>query len=173
MTTPPPTRQSQRTLSTDLLAAIEDRYQIERELGAGGMATVYLAHDARHDRKVAIKVLKPELAAVLGARNGRFARWSPDGNYIYYLNRVAGIDSIFRARVDRSPTVVVRAPELVMAVDLVSAPGWDIHPDGKRLIVSVPDLPIATAPSLAGPSRFVVILNWFTQLRQLTAAKTR
>jgi len=67
MTTPPPTRQSQRTLSTDLQAAIADRYQIERELGAGGMATVYLAYDVRHDRKVAIKVLKPELAAVLGA----------------------------------------------------------------------------------------------------------
>ena len=43
------------------------RYLIERELGAGGMATVYLAHDERHDRKVAIKVLKPEVAAVLGA----------------------------------------------------------------------------------------------------------
>jgi serine/threonine protein kinase/WD40 repeat protein len=43
------------------------RYRIERELGAGGMATVYLAHDLKHERKVAIKVLKPELAAVLGA----------------------------------------------------------------------------------------------------------
>ena len=50
-----------------LSAALADRYRIERELGAGGMATVYLAHDERHDRKVAIKVLKPELAAVLGA----------------------------------------------------------------------------------------------------------
>jgi serine/threonine-protein kinase len=50
-----------------LKAALADRYRIERELGAGGMATVYLAHDLRHDRKVAIKVLKPELAAVLGA----------------------------------------------------------------------------------------------------------
>jgi Tol biopolymer transport system component len=47
--------------------ALADRYRIERELGAGGMATVYLAHDVKHDRKVAIKVLKPELAAVLGA----------------------------------------------------------------------------------------------------------
>jgi len=44
-----------------------ERYAIERELGAGGMATVYLAADLKHDRKVAIKVLKPELAAVLGA----------------------------------------------------------------------------------------------------------
>jgi len=50
-----------------LAAALADRYRIERELGAGGMATVYLAHDVKHDRKVAIKVLKPELAAVLGA----------------------------------------------------------------------------------------------------------
>jgi Tol biopolymer transport system component len=50
-----------------LTAALADRYRIERELGAGGMATVYLAHDLKHDRDVAIKVLIPELAAVLGA----------------------------------------------------------------------------------------------------------
>jgi serine/threonine-protein kinase len=50
-----------------LASALADRYRIERELGAGGMATVYLAHDPKHDRKVAVKVLRPELAAVLGA----------------------------------------------------------------------------------------------------------
>ena len=56
------------TSPTDrLTAALADRYRIERELGAGGMATVYLAHDVRHDRKVAVKVLRPELAAVIGA----------------------------------------------------------------------------------------------------------
>jgi serine/threonine-protein kinase len=49
---------------TRLHAALEDRYRIERELGAGGMATVYRAEDLKHDRRVAIKVLKPELAAV-------------------------------------------------------------------------------------------------------------
>ncbi|HEX6943983.1 MAG TPA: protein kinase, partial [Gemmatimonadaceae bacterium] len=50
-----------------LAAALADRYRIERELGQGGMATVYLAEDLKHKRKVALKVLKPELAAVLGA----------------------------------------------------------------------------------------------------------
>ena len=50
-----------------LAAALADRYRLERELGAGGMATVYLAHDLKHDRKVAVKVLRPELAAVIGA----------------------------------------------------------------------------------------------------------
>jgi serine/threonine-protein kinase len=55
---------------TDLLArlraALADRYSIERELGSGGMATVYLAEDLKHHRKVAVKVLRPELAATLG-----------------------------------------------------------------------------------------------------------
>src|SRR5664279_4366833 len=50
-----------------LITALADRYVLERELGAGGMATVYLAEDLKHDRKVAIKVLRPELAAVIGA----------------------------------------------------------------------------------------------------------
>lgn len=50
-----------------LRSALSSRYTIERELGRGGMATVYLAHDVKHDRKVAVKVLRPELANVLGA----------------------------------------------------------------------------------------------------------
>ena len=50
-----------------LKAALADRYIIERELGRGGMATVHLAEDVKHHRKVAVKILRPELAAVLGA----------------------------------------------------------------------------------------------------------
>ncbi|MEO6066419.1 MAG: serine/threonine-protein kinase [Gemmatimonadales bacterium] len=56
MSSPPPALQ----------AALADRYMIEREVGVGGMATVYLARDIRHDRKVALKVLRPELSAAMG-----------------------------------------------------------------------------------------------------------
>jgi tRNA A-37 threonylcarbamoyl transferase component Bud32/tetratricopeptide (TPR) repeat protein len=59
-------------ISGRLASALADRYRIERELGAGGMATVYLAHDLKHDRKVAVKVLRPELAESLG--HDRFLR---------------------------------------------------------------------------------------------------
>jgi len=55
-----------------LKAALADRYTIEREIGSGGMATVYLAEDLKHHRKVAVKVLRPELAAALGPE--RFLR---------------------------------------------------------------------------------------------------
>jgi serine/threonine-protein kinase len=55
-----------------LNAALQDRYALEREIGAGGMATVYLADDLRHERKVALKVLRPDLAATLGPE--RFLR---------------------------------------------------------------------------------------------------
>src|SRR5262245_61125283 len=60
------------TTPSALTAALADRYRLERELGAGGMATVYLARDLKHDRDVAVKVLREELAASLGA--GRFLR---------------------------------------------------------------------------------------------------
>jgi serine/threonine-protein kinase len=59
-------------LRAALEAALADRYAIERELGRGGMATVYLARDLRHDRPVALKVLHPELAATMGPE--RFQR---------------------------------------------------------------------------------------------------
>ena len=49
-----------------LQVALSERYRLERELGQGGMATVFLAEDLKHDRHVAIKVLHPELSAVLG-----------------------------------------------------------------------------------------------------------
>ncbi|MHC4235826.1 MAG: hypothetical protein ACYSUQ_11975 [Planctomycetota bacterium] len=55
-----------------LETALADRYIIEREIGSGGMATEYLAHDVRHDRDVAVKVLRPEIAASLGSE--RFLR---------------------------------------------------------------------------------------------------
>src|SRR5438045_4825588 len=51
-----------------LTAALAGRYLVERQVGAGGMATVYLARDRRHDRRVALKVLRPELSAVIGAQ---------------------------------------------------------------------------------------------------------
>jgi len=60
------------TSLADLRAALAGRYEIEREIGQGGMATVYLADDLRHERKVAVKVLRPDLAAALGPE--RFLR---------------------------------------------------------------------------------------------------
>jgi serine/threonine-protein kinase len=59
-------------VETRLRAELAGRYALERELGRGGMATVYLADDVRHHRQVAIKILHPELGAVLGAE--RFLR---------------------------------------------------------------------------------------------------
>jgi serine/threonine-protein kinase len=61
-------------ISRRLQAALGDRYRVERELGRGGMATVYLARDLRHDRPVALKVIQPELGAVLGERFHREIR---------------------------------------------------------------------------------------------------
>src|SRR6266480_2152463 len=70
--TPTPRPGRTADLAERLRLALSDRYRIERELGRGGMATVFLAHDLKHDRPVALKVLHPELAAALGPE--RFER---------------------------------------------------------------------------------------------------
>ena len=59
-------------ITEHLSAALADRYRIERRLGEGGMATVYLAEDLKHQRQVAVKVMRPDLSATLGAE--RFER---------------------------------------------------------------------------------------------------
>ena len=74
-----------------LTAALADRYTIERELGAGGMATVYLAHDLKHERSVALKVLRPELAATLGPE--RFLREVRIAANLQHPNILAVYDS--------------------------------------------------------------------------------
>ena len=63
---PPDARVTMSEFMDRFFAAVASRYRIEREIGSGGMATVYLARDLKHDRDVAVKVLRPEFAAVLG-----------------------------------------------------------------------------------------------------------
>src|SRR5262245_6998821 len=72
-------------------AALAGRYEIERELGHGGMATVYLARDAKHDRQVALKVLRPELTATLGS--DRFLREIQVSARLAHPNILAVYDS--------------------------------------------------------------------------------
>jgi serine/threonine-protein kinase len=60
-----------------LRAALTGRYTIEREAGRGGMALVFLAHDVKHNRRVAVKILRPEVAAAVG---GGCARQSSGRN---------------------------------------------------------------------------------------------
>jgi serine/threonine-protein kinase len=162
-----------------LAAALADRYRVERELGAGGMATVYLAHDLRHERDVAIKVLHPDLGAVLGA--DRFlaeikltARLqhphilplldsgAADGLLYYVMPYVRG--ETLRTRLEREtqlaiPEAVRMAGEVADALQAAHALGVvhrDIKPenillqDGHALVA---DFGIALAVQQAGGQR--------------------
>src|SRR5688500_10021956 len=160
-------------------AAVSDRYRIERELGAGGMATVYLAHDLRHDRDVAIKVLHPDLGAALGAE--RFlseirttARLqhphilplldSGDAEgLLYYVMPVVTGESL-RARLERERqlpiTDAVRlAREIASALDYAHRHGVihrDVKPENVLLHdgqAQVADFGIALAVQSAGTQR--------------------
>ena len=162
-----------------LATALADRYRVERELGQGGMATVYLAEDLKHGRRVAIKVLRLELAAVIGA--DRFVReirtiaalqhphilglidsGEVNGTAYYVMPFVEG--ESLRDRLNREkqlpiPDAVRIASEVAAALDYAHRHGVihrDIKPenillhDGSALVA---DFGIALAVSSAGGSR--------------------
>ncbi len=157
-------------------AALAERYQLERELGQGGMATVYLALDIRHDRKVAVKVFRPELAAVIGAErflaeirttaNLQHPHILPlhdsgeAGSFLYYVMPFVEGESL-RDRLRREkqlpiPDAVRIATEVASALDYAHRHNVihrDIKPenillhDGSALVA---DFGIALAISTAG-----------------------
>jgi eukaryotic-like serine/threonine-protein kinase len=99
-------------------------------------------------------------------------RWSPDGQYVYFWRSGAAfVDTLFRARIDRTPSIRARDPEVMMALGIGDPENWDLHPDGRRIIVAVADGP-ATSASSTG-SRYLVVHNWFRELRTLTAGADR
>src|SRR4051812_19537385 len=162
-----------------LSAELAGRYRIARELGAGGMATVYLARDARHDRDVAIKVLRPELAAVIGG--ARFLAeirttahlQHPNilplfdsgeaGPFLYYVMPYVAGESL-RDRLRRETQLAINdalrvAREVASALDYAHRHGVihrDVKPenvlfhDGRAMVA---DFGIALAASKAGGGR--------------------
>ena len=166
-------------MSSTLGAALADRYRIERELGQGGMATVYLAHDLKHDRKVAIKVLRAELAAVIGAErflaeikvtaNLQHPNLLPlfdsgeAGGFLYYVMPYVQGETL-RARLERERELPVDETVrlvtlLATALDYAHAQGVvhrDLKPDNILLQSGQPviaDFGIALAVAQAGGSR--------------------
>src|SRR3954466_8955385 len=159
-----------------LAAALADRYRIERELGQGGMATVYLAQDLRHHRQVAIKLMRPELSAVIGAERflseirttanlqhphilPLFDSGEVDGVLYYAMPFVEGEslrDRLSREKQLPVPDAVRIATEVAAALDYAHRHGVihrDIKPenillhDGSALVA---DFGIALAVSGAG-----------------------
>ncbi len=162
-----------------LQSALADRYRLEREVGAGGMATVYLAQDVRHDRRVALKILRPELAAVIGAERflaeikltanlqhphilPLFDSGEADGYLFYVMPFVEGEtlrDRLTREKQLPVPDAIRIAGEVASALDYAHRHGVvhrDIKPenillhDGQALVA---DFGIALAASKASGSR--------------------
>ena len=162
-----------------LTTALESRYRVVREVGVGGMATVYLAHDLRHERDVAIKVLHPDLAAALGA--DRFLAEikttaklqhphilalldsGEAGGLLYYVMPYVAGESL-RARLERETQLAVDdsvriAREVASALDYAHRNGVvhrDIKPENILLHEDqalVADFGIALAVSAAGGPR--------------------
>ncbi len=159
-----------------LRAALASRYTLERALGRGGMATVYLAHDVRHNRKVAVKVLRPDLAAAIGAE--RFLREievtanlqhphilplfdsGESAGFLFFVMPYVEGESL-RARLDREGALPVADAirllrEVADALAYAHARGVvhrDIKPDnvmvsGRHALVT--DFGVARAVSVAG-----------------------
>jgi serine/threonine-protein kinase len=92
---------------------------------------------------------------------GDWPRWSPDGRTLYFWRRTSGTDTLFAVEVVRDQGVRVGAAEAVLALE--TGQGWDLHPDGDRFIVLVPN---AVATESSAVSRYLVVLNWFEELRE-------
>jgi predicted ATPase/tRNA A-37 threonylcarbamoyl transferase component Bud32 len=164
------------TSTEDLAAALGDRYRLDREIGAGGMATVYLADDLRHQRQVAIKVMHPEFSAALGAdrflreitttANLRHPHILPlydsgaGGGILFYVMPFVEGESL-RVRLDREAQLPLEealriADEIADALHYAHGRGVvhrDIKPenillDGGRAVVA--DFGIAAAVNTAG-----------------------
>src|SRR6185503_12174612 len=162
-----------------LQEAMADRYLLERELGAGGMATVYLAHDPRHNRKVAIKIMRPEVATVIGSERflkeiettaslqhphilPLFDSGRVDGTVFYVMPYVQG--ESLRQRLNRESRLPVAeavriACEIADALDYAHRHGVihrDVKPDnvlfheGQALVA---DFGIALASTASGAAR--------------------
>src|ERR1043166_2665867 len=162
-----------------LSAALSGRYAVEREIGAGGMATVFLARDLQHDRRVALKVLNPELGAVLGVERflseirvtanlqhpnllPLFDSGEAEGLLFYVMPYVEG--ESLRARLDREKQLPVDeairiAIAVASALDYAHRHGVihrDLKPDNNLLHEGQPliaDFGIALAVSNAGGNR--------------------
>jgi Tol biopolymer transport system component len=162
-----------------LKAALGDRYRIEREIGSGGMATVYLAEDLKHSRQVALKVLKPELVAVVGTErflaeirttaNLQHPHILPlfdsgeAGGFLYYVMPYVEGESL-RAKLNREKQLPVKeaiaiAKQVGAALDYAHDQGVihrDIKPENiliHRGEALVADFGIALALSAAGGTR--------------------
>jgi Tol biopolymer transport system component/tRNA A-37 threonylcarbamoyl transferase component Bud32 len=162
-----------------LNTSLAGRYEVEREIGAGGMATVYLAHDVRHHRRVALKLLKPELGAILGAERflseirvtanlqhpnllPLFDSGEADGLLFYVMPYVEG--ESLRQRIDRDKQLPIEdavriSTAIAGALDYAHRHGVihrDLKPenvllhDGQPLVA---DFGIALAVSNAGGQR--------------------
>jgi serine/threonine-protein kinase len=94
---------------------------------------------------------------------GIYPRWSPDGRSVFYVRDAADVDTIYAARVELEPTFLVRAIEPVYTVAGIGR--FDVHPDGTHLIVEVARSRATAADEPDRPSRVVVILNWFEELK--------
>jgi dipeptidyl aminopeptidase/acylaminoacyl peptidase len=105
--------------------------------------------------------------------SGAAPRWSPDGRFVYFWRQDAQIDSLFRVRIDRTPAIVAQAPEFVAAVNADAVQNWDLHPDGRRFIVAVPASEPAATSGTAPQARYLILQNWFGELRRLTSSKPR
>jgi eukaryotic-like serine/threonine-protein kinase len=100
---------------------------------------------------------------------GSSPRWSPDGKYIFYWREGVSLDTLLRVRIDQASGITVRAPEVMATMDLQSTDNWDLHPDGRHFIVAVEDVPTTASGLPASPIRHHIVLNWFTELRRLSA----
>jgi serine/threonine-protein kinase len=131
-----------------------------------GTLAAYLSDETGADEVYIRSFPEPGERTLVSQGGGQYPFWSPDGNTVFYWRQGAGQDIFMAARLRRNPTPVVLSRDSLFSGDYVISLGTHLHPDGDRVVVPQPSA-LATAPEGATtrPERFIVVTNWFEELR--------
>jgi len=143
-----------------------DYYEGRLHISPDGTLAAYTSRETGENEVYVRGFPEPVGKWRISVGGGDYARWSPDGDELYFWRNTPSPDSLFAVSVRRAPDFVPGEPVLLFAGDYIAS-SWDVHPDGRFLVVQdVNAAPVGAGTGPAPEPRYLVVLNWFTELEE-------